>query len=72
MSGNHVPHRRCVGCYQSRPKAELIRLVRTADEWTIDKEAVLPGRGTYLCRSEDCLRLAIRRKRLPESIRTIL
>lgn len=40
---------------QSKPKAELIKV--NPNE---------PGRGRYLCRSEECLALAIKKKRLPK------
>jgi hypothetical protein len=55
MKEKHVPMRRCIACMQSKPKAELIKV--NPNE---------PGRGRYLCRSEECLALAIKKKRLPK------
>ena len=59
-----VPMRRCVGCMESKPKAELIRFVATEGTVVPDPKAVLPGRGFYLDRSEECFRKALKRKAL--------
>lgn len=52
----HVPLRRCVACRESRPKRELIRLVRTgaagdagAGGWALDLRQRAGGRGTSIC-----------------------
>ena len=57
-----VPVRRCVGCMESKPKAELVRFVVADGTVTPDPKAVLPGRGFYLDRSEECFRKALKRK----------
>lgn len=54
-----VPLRQCVGCREMKPKAELIRVVRSPEgEISIDDAGRKPGRGAYVCRSSDCLRRA--------------
>ena len=58
----HVPMRRCVVCRASRPKAELVRWIRTAQGVALDDVGKSPGRGAYICRSEPCLRQALTRK----------
>lgn len=51
-----IPLRQCVGCYERRPKGELIRVVRTPEgEIVLDEGGRKNGRGTYLCRSAKCL-----------------
>jgi len=59
----HVPQRRCIACRESRPKRELIRLVRTgaADDagWALDLRQRAGGRGTSLC--PICALAAVRR-----------
>ncbi|MBW6455099.1 MAG: DUF448 domain-containing protein [Trueperaceae bacterium] len=59
----HVPLRRCVACRESRPKRELIRLVRTAAAgdggWALDLRQRAGGRGTSLCPA--CALAAVRR-----------
>ena len=62
MSSKHVPLRRCVGCMESKPKETLTRFVIRNDEIVPDPAAILPGRGFYLDRSEECFRKAVKRK----------
>ncbi len=63
----YVPMRRCIGCMQSRPKEDLIRLTAGADGLVIDESGKAPGRGFYLCRgSEKCVRLAVKKRKLPQ------
>jgi uncharacterized protein len=55
------PERTCVGCRRSRPKNELIRLVRSADGGAIvDVAGRAPGRGAYVC-SQRCAERGKRR-----------
>ena len=59
---SHVPERTCIGCRVKRPKAELLRIVRTAgDAAGFDQLQRLPGRGAYVCRTEQCLRTGLDR-----------
>ena len=51
-----IPLRQCVGCREHKPKKELIRVVRSPeDAVSLDFKGKLPGRGAYVCPSEDCL-----------------
>jgi len=60
-----VPMRRCLGCMESKPKKELIRIVRGNDnQISIDKTGKLNGRGAYFCDSMECLEKLIKSKRL--------
>ncbi len=64
-----APQRSCVGCRQVRPKRELVRLVRTPQgSVCLDLTGKLPGRGTYLCRSEQCAERAIKQKKLGRAL----
>ena len=66
----HIPLRKCVGCGVSKPKCELVRIVKAPkitdqDEMIfIDITAKSDGRGTYICRNIKCLNLARKSKRL--------
>ena len=61
--------RKCLGCMQSFPKNELIRVVRTPEgEICIDLKGKMSGRGAYICRSEACLKKAIKAKRLQNNL----
>jgi len=60
-----IPMRRCLGCMESKPKKELIRIVKSQDGTiSIDKTGRLNGRGAYFCDSIDCLEQAIKSGRI--------
>lgn len=64
-----VPQRKCLGCMQSFPKKELIRVVRTPEgEVCVDLTGKKSGRGAYICKSESCLKKAIKAKRLQTNL----
>lgn len=53
------PERRCLGCMQSFPKKELIRMVRTPEgNVELDFIGKKSGRGAYLCKSAACFKKA--------------
>lgn len=57
--------RRCLGCMESKPKKELIRIVKTKEgEISLDKTGKKSGRGAYICGNEECLEKAIKAKRI--------
>ena len=61
MSEKKVPERRCIGCMTSRPKQELIRITAGPDGLHIDGSGKMPGRGAYLCRNSECVKLALKK-----------
>ena len=63
-----IPMRMCTGCRESRPKKELIRVVRSpSGEVSIDLTGRKPGRGAYICRDTECLRKAVKNKGLEKT-----
>lgn len=71
MKTRKVPMRRCVGCMESKPKKELIRLV--ADEeggLHMDATGKANGRGVYLCPSEECFAQARKKRAIGRSLET--
>ncbi|MBR6252416.1 MAG: YlxR family protein [Clostridia bacterium] len=60
-----IPMRRCLGCMESKPKIELIRIVKSQDgAINVDRTGRLNGRGAYFCDSIDCLDKAIKAGRI--------
>ena len=60
-----IPIRTCIGCSESQPKKELIRIVKTTEgEVLIDPTGKKNGRGAYICPNITCLEKAIKSKRL--------
>ena len=65
MKIKKIPQRMCLGCQESRPKKEMVRIVRSPEgEISIDLRGKAPGRGAYLCPSAACLAKARKAKRL--------
>ena len=61
MKPKKVPMRMCIGCRTMKPKRELVRLVRGADESiSVDFTGKMPGRGAYICRDAACVDKAIK------------
>ena len=64
-----IPERRCVGCYESFPKNQLIRVVRTPEgNIALDLTGKKNGRGAYLCRSVKCFKAARKKDRLKANL----
>ena len=64
-----VPMRKCLGCMESFPKKELLRVVRTPENLVcLDTTGKKSGRGAYLCKDKACLKKAVKAKRLQTSL----
>ena len=64
-----IPLRKCMGCMESLPKKELIRVVRTPEnEVCVDLTGKKSGRGAYICKSQSCLKKAIKSKRIQTNL----
>ena len=64
-----TPLRQCLGCREMKPKAELMRVVRSPEGTvSVDLRGKAPGRGAYVCRSADCLKKALRSKALGRAL----
>ncbi|NMP21830.1 RNase P modulator RnpM [Sulfobacillus harzensis] len=69
MSTKKVPMRTCVACQTTRPKKELIRVVRQVDgSLMIDRRGKVSGRGAYLCPSLACVEQALKTRRLERAL----
>jgi len=59
--GEKIPLRMCIVCRQMKPKAELLRVVKSADGQIFeDSTFKAAGRGAYVCRQEECLQKCIK------------
>ncbi len=68
LKNRKIPMRMCLGCQQMKPKKELLRIVKTP-EGTIelDPSGKKNGRGAYICPQPECLRNAVKGKRLQKA-----
>ena len=68
-----IPLRQCVGCREHKPKAELIRVVRSPEgEVSLDFKGKKPGRGAYVCPDPNCLKKARKSRALERAFSTPL
>ena len=64
-----VPLRQCLGCNEHKPKAELLRVVRTPEgETLLDFTGRKSGRGAYICKDVKCLKRVRKSHRLEKSL----
>lgn len=69
----HIPMRTCIACRESKPKRELLRVVRTPGEQVqLDATGKKAGRGAYLCARLSCWENALKRKRLEQEFEITL
>lgn len=69
MVPRKVPMRKCVGCNEMKPKIELVRIVRSKEgEVSLDTTGKKPGRGAYICKSEECFKKARKAKRIEHAL----
>lgn len=60
----YTPTRRCEGCGERRPKHELLRAVNDGGNLLLDPCGKSQSRGAYICRSESCLKKALKSGRM--------
>lgn len=69
MTTRKVPLRKCTGCNEMKPKRELVRVVRSPQgEVSLDLTGKKPGRGAYICKNAECLKLAKKAKRIERAL----
>ena len=70
MSNRKIPMRKCVGCGEMKPKKEMIRVLRMAEEnFVLDATGKKNGRGAYMCCSKECFDRAVKSKGLERSFK---
>ena len=69
MKVKKIPMRRCVGCMQSKPKKELIRIVGDKEgNIMLDTTGKAQGRGVYLCPESSCFKIARKKQSITRSL----
>ena len=57
MKVKKIPMRMCVACHESKPKKEMLRVVKPKEgDAFIDFTGKAAGRGAYVCDNPDCIR----------------
>ena len=71
MKPRKIPMRMCVGCREMKEKRSLVRIVKNAEGViSVDRVGKAPGRGAYVCRSEECLARAVKQRQLERALET--
>lgn len=70
MKNKKIPMRKCVGCMESKPKGELVRIARYEDIISVDPSGKAKGRGVYICPNRECMEKARKRRSLQRSFET--
>jgi predicted RNA-binding protein YlxR (DUF448 family) len=70
ITGKPKLQRTCIACRQTKPKKEMVRLVRTpAGKVEIDVKGKMEGRGAYLCRDWACWEKVLKSKQLEYALK---
>ena len=68
-----LPQRTCVACRTTRPKRELVRVVRSPlGRLSVDLRGKAPGRGAYLDADEACLERGLADGALARALETAI
>ena len=65
----YIPMRTCSVCRKKLPKTELLRIVKKGNEFFVDQDGKLDGRGAYICKDSACIQKCIARKLLNRSFK---
>ena len=64
-----IPLRQCVGCGEMKGKKDMMRVLKTDEGICLDATGKKNGRGAYVCKNGDCLKLARKNKGLERSFK---
>lgn len=71
MKQKKTAMRRCIGCFESKPKKELLRIVRATDgNIVLDPTGKQNGRGAYLCSNIECFEKMVKGNKLSKEFET--
>jgi len=71
MKTKKVPMRMCTGCGEMFEKRSLVRVVKSPEgEISIDLTGKKSGRGAYVCKNPECLKMARKKKALERAFQT--
>ncbi len=71
MRKKKIPLRKCIACGESKPKKELIRIVKNNEnEVSVDLSGKANGRGAYICSTMECFEGAYKNKKIQRALET--
>ena len=73
MAEKKKPQRMCTGCAEMKDKSSLLRVVLTPEgQILFDRKGKVSGRGAYVCKNAECLKKAIKTRRLERNLKTAI
>jgi len=54
--------RRCVSCRECKQQNEMLRVTKLDGDFLIDYNHKFGGRGAYVCKCNECINLAIKKR----------
>lgn len=66
----HIPKRMCIACRGMFSKHELIKFVLENGSVVIDNNQKKFGRGAYICKREECIQKAKKKRALSARFKT--
>lgn len=73
MKTKKIPQRKCVGCSEMKDKKALLRIVRSPEgEISLDLTGKKNGRGAYVCNDIECIKKAVKEKRLERALESAI
>ena len=64
-----IPMRKCTGCNEMKEKKAMMRVLKCEEGIILDTTGKKNGRGAYLCKSAECLKLAAKNRGLERSLK---
>ncbi|MCM1325085.1 MAG: YlxR family protein [Lachnoclostridium sp.] len=65
-----IPLRQCIGCSEMKSKKDMMRVIKTPEgDICLDITGKKNGRGAYVCKSGECLKLAHKNRGLERSFK---
>lgn len=65
-----IPLRQCMGCNEMKSKKDMMRVLKTPEgDICLDITGKKNGRGAYVCKSRECLKLAHKNRGLERSFK---
>ncbi|WP_319371015.1 DUF448 domain-containing protein [uncultured Ilyobacter sp.] len=63
MKNSDSPERSCAVCRSKKPKDSLFRIVEKDGQFIYDREQKIQSRGSYVCRTHECVKRLLKHKK---------
>lgn len=59
--------RKCVACREVKNQSDMLRITKIGEDYFLDTKQKLGGRGAYVCKTQACIDLTIKKRLLNRS-----